>query len=430
MSRITSLSLALLVLGASPCAADDPTRPQAQAHAASAPGQLEASKLPHFGISRRFPVGGDGGWDYLVFDGSSNRLFVSRSTHVMVLDPDSGKVIGDIPGTEGVHGVALALDLKRGFTSNGRSSTVSIFDLATLGVSSKVKTTGENPDAILYEPVTKRVFTFNGRGRNATVIDAAAGTVVGTVPLGGKPETACLGRQRKGLRQHRGQERGRGHRPEDADRRDPLAPAGMRRADRPGDRRETAAALRRMPQPAAVRPEQRGRERRLEGPDGRGQRCRLLRGRDRAGLRLERRRDPGGHPGDVTRQLRGRADRLDREGGSDPRSRSEDASDLPFERPVRAAAVAHGRPSEPPTGHDPGFLRDPRRRPGTLTGSGVKSCISGTHALPANSLVSVWTLTRSPSLMKSGTRISRPVSSVAGLVAPPLEVSPRKPGSV
>jgi DNA-binding beta-propeller fold protein YncE len=109
----------------------------------------------------------------------------------MVVDPDTGKVLGDIPGTEGVHGIALAPEFNRGFTSNGRSSSVSIFDLATLKVLSQVKTTGDNPDAILYEPFTKRVFTFNGRGKNATAIEAESGAVSGTIPLEGKPEFAA-----------------------------------------------------------------------------------------------------------------------------------------------------------------------------------------------------------------------------------------------
>ena len=137
-----------------------------------------------------FPVGGDGGWDYLTVDAASRRVFISRGTHVMVVDADSGKVVGDIPGTEGVHGIALAPDLKKGFTSNGRSNTVTVFDLPSLAVAATIKVTGENPDAILYEPVSKRVFTFNGRGKNVTAIDAASGTVAGTLPVGGKPEFA------------------------------------------------------------------------------------------------------------------------------------------------------------------------------------------------------------------------------------------------
>ncbi len=145
---------------------------------------------PAYRVTRTFPVGGDGGWDYLTVDPAARRIYVSRATHVAVLDADSGKVVGDIPGTEGVHGIALAPALKKGFTSNGRAGTVTVFDLPSLAVSATWKTTGENPDAILYEPVSKRLFTFNGRGKNATVFDAATGTVAATIPIGGKPEFA------------------------------------------------------------------------------------------------------------------------------------------------------------------------------------------------------------------------------------------------
>src|SRR5262245_26344055 len=134
-------------------------------------------------------VGGEGGWDYLVAEAEPHRLFVSRSTHVMVIDLETGKVAGDIPDTAGVHGIALVHDLGRGFTSNGRANTATIFDLKTLATIDTVKT-GENPDAILYDPPTKRVFTFNGRSGDATAIDAATGTVAGTIALGGKPEFA------------------------------------------------------------------------------------------------------------------------------------------------------------------------------------------------------------------------------------------------
>jgi DNA-binding beta-propeller fold protein YncE len=138
----------------------------------------------------KIPVGGEGGWDYLTLDPAARRLYVSRGTRVVVLDVDSRKAVGEIPGTEGVHGIALAPGLNRGFTSNGRSSTVTIFDMGTLAVVGTVKVTGDNPDAILFDPASRRVFTFNGRGKNATGIDAAAGTVAGTVPLDGKPEFA------------------------------------------------------------------------------------------------------------------------------------------------------------------------------------------------------------------------------------------------
>jgi DNA-binding beta-propeller fold protein YncE len=139
-------------------------------------------------VIKSYKLGGDGGWDYLTVDPGSHHLFISRSTHVMVIDADSGKPIGDIPDTPGVHGIALANDLGRGFTSNGREGTVSIFDLKTLKPISKVQAVGDNPDAILFDPATRRVFTFNGRSHNSTAIDAASGNIVGKIELGGKPE--------------------------------------------------------------------------------------------------------------------------------------------------------------------------------------------------------------------------------------------------
>ncbi len=142
-------------------------------------------------VIKTVPVGGDGGWDYVYVDSDARRVYVSRGTHTMVLDADTYAVVGDIPDTQGVHGVAIASDLGRGFTSNGRSNDVTIFDLKTLKpIGSNVKTDG-NPDAILYDPVTKRVFTFNGRGKNATAINAADSTVLGNIDLRGKPEFAA-----------------------------------------------------------------------------------------------------------------------------------------------------------------------------------------------------------------------------------------------
>ncbi len=137
-----------------------------------------------------YKVGGDGGWDYLTTDSDARHIYISRGTHVMVVDADSGKIVGDIADTPGVHGIALAPELGRGFTSNGREGTVSIFDLKTLATNSKVKV-GDNPDAILYDPATKRVFTFNGHSHDSTAIDAATGKVLGTIKLDGKPEFAA-----------------------------------------------------------------------------------------------------------------------------------------------------------------------------------------------------------------------------------------------
>jgi len=145
---------------------------------------------PGLHVINTYKLGGEGGWDYLKADPESRRLFISRATHVIVIDMDSGKVVGDIPDTPGVHGIALANDLGRGFTSNGREGSVNIFDLKTLAPITKVKSVGENPDAILFDPATKRIFTFNGRSHDSTAIDAATGNIVGKIALDGKPEFA------------------------------------------------------------------------------------------------------------------------------------------------------------------------------------------------------------------------------------------------
>ena len=138
----------------------------------------------------RISLPGEGGWDYLSVDTAAHRLYVSRGTHIAVIDLDHDSIVGDIPNTNGVHGVAFVRDLNRGFTSNGRDTTVTIFDLKTLAQVSVIKVTGRNPDAIMYDPLSRRVFTFNGGGANATAIDPQTGTVVGTLDLGGKPEAA------------------------------------------------------------------------------------------------------------------------------------------------------------------------------------------------------------------------------------------------
>ncbi|MGA3091969.1 MAG: YncE family protein [Terriglobales bacterium] len=143
-------------------------------------------------VVKTWKPGGDGGWDYLTADSDGHRLFIARGTRVMVIDTESGKQVGEIPDTTGVHGVALDAEIGRGFTSNGREDTVSVFDLKTLAVEKKIKV-GSGPDAILYDPFSKRVFTFNGKGSEmtSTAIDAAKGEVVGKVELGGKPEFAA-----------------------------------------------------------------------------------------------------------------------------------------------------------------------------------------------------------------------------------------------
>ncbi len=151
-----------------------------------ATGAMAAATGYH--ILKEIKVGGDGGWDYLTMDSAARRLYVSHATHTVVIDVDAGKVVGDIPNTDGVHGIAIAADLNRGFTSNGRANTVTIFDLKTLKPIGAPVKTGDNPDSIRFEPVSSRVLTFNGKSNNSTVIDAKTGNVVGTIPMGGKPE--------------------------------------------------------------------------------------------------------------------------------------------------------------------------------------------------------------------------------------------------
>ena len=141
-------------------------------------------------VQQRWKVGGAGGWDYLTLDAAGKRLFVSRATRVDVISTDSGKVIGTIPNTLGVHGIALAEDSKRGYTSNGKANSVTMFDSESLAVIREVKIAAQNPDAILYEPVGKHVFTFNGKSKDVSVLDAASLEVVATLAVPDKPEFA------------------------------------------------------------------------------------------------------------------------------------------------------------------------------------------------------------------------------------------------
>lgn len=139
-------------------------------------------------VARTVPLGGVDAWDYLTVDTAANRLYISRSTHVMAVDLSRDTVVGDLPNTPGVHGIAIAGDLGRGYTSNGGDASVTAFDLHTLAPRGRYGPTGANADAIGYDPASHRLFTFNGRGQNMTALDARTGKVVGTLPLGGKPE--------------------------------------------------------------------------------------------------------------------------------------------------------------------------------------------------------------------------------------------------
>jgi len=149
-----------------------------------------APSLGGYSVTKKIPIAGQGSFDYLTVDEAGRRLYVSHGTQVEVLDVDSGAVVGNIPNTLGVHGIAIAAEFGRGFVSNGQSSTVTIFDLKTLKPISDVPT-GKKPDAIIYDPATKRVFAFNGGSDSATAIDAATGKIAGTVDLKGGPEFAA-----------------------------------------------------------------------------------------------------------------------------------------------------------------------------------------------------------------------------------------------
>lgn len=141
-------------------------------------------------VVRHIAIGGEGGWDYLTVDDTHGRLYVSHGTEVDVVDLATGKKVGVIEKLEGVHGIAIASDLERGFISNGRSGLVTVFELASLNKVAEWKATGDNPDAILYDQPSHRLFTFNGRGRNITVFDAKSGAVVDTIAVDAKPEFA------------------------------------------------------------------------------------------------------------------------------------------------------------------------------------------------------------------------------------------------
>jgi hypothetical protein len=155
-------------------------------------GRVYAAPQGGYHVIRKMAVGGDGGWDYLTVDPDAKRIYLSRGTHVMVLDEEKGEVVGDIPDTKGVHGIALDKSSGKGYTSNGQANTVTVFDIASLKTSSTISVTGQNPDSILFDAANNRIWTFNGRTANATVIDASSGQVAGTVALAGKPETPVL----------------------------------------------------------------------------------------------------------------------------------------------------------------------------------------------------------------------------------------------
>ena len=158
--------------------------------AAFAACSLAAAQDTGYHLVKKVVLGGEGGWDYVNADPTTHRVFISRGSHIMVVDPE-GTVVGDIPNLRGTHGAALVPELNRGFSSNGQSNSVTIFDLKTLQVIKEVPLpSAQGPDGYLYDPASKRIFVFNARSQDATGIDAKTGEIAGMVPLEGKPEAA------------------------------------------------------------------------------------------------------------------------------------------------------------------------------------------------------------------------------------------------
>jgi DNA-binding beta-propeller fold protein YncE len=152
---------------------------------------VAAAVAPPYAVVQRYAVGQPGGWDYLTYSADGHRLYVSRFDRVLVIDANSGKIEATIPGTDGVHGVALVPKLGRGYTSNGRADTLTEFDLATFKVLRTIPVEGHNPDALIYDPASGHLFAFDGRSNEASVVDPAAGKLVAKIPLSGKPEFAA-----------------------------------------------------------------------------------------------------------------------------------------------------------------------------------------------------------------------------------------------
>ncbi len=138
-------------------------------------------------LLKSYPLDEDGGWDYLFFDKGSHRVFISCATHVDVFDVKAEKVVGEIDHTEGVHGIALAPEFNHGYTSNGKTNTVLMFNMTTLDTLKRIRV-GQKPDAIIYEPFTKTIMVCNGESKSVSLLDAEVGNVLATIPLGGAPE--------------------------------------------------------------------------------------------------------------------------------------------------------------------------------------------------------------------------------------------------
>jgi DNA-binding beta-propeller fold protein YncE len=145
------------------------------------------AQSPAYHITHSYAVGGDGSWDYVVPDPPNHRVFVARQTRVMVIDENTGALLGEVTGINGAHGTAIAEGTGHGFATSGNDQSVVMFDLKTYKPLARIPA-AEDADAIVYDPASKRVFTLNGDAHSSTVIDSAAGTLIANIPLGGKPE--------------------------------------------------------------------------------------------------------------------------------------------------------------------------------------------------------------------------------------------------
>jgi len=155
---------------------------------------LGAPQDSGYRVLRTIPLGGEGGWDYVTVDSAARRVYIPRSTHILVVDADSGKLVGDIQGMNGLHGVAVAPEFNRGFVTGNKTEqegTIYIFDLKTMMLTSSIKSNSIDTDSLLYDPSTKRVYVNNGDGMNLTVVDAATAKVVGSMPFNANPEAAA-----------------------------------------------------------------------------------------------------------------------------------------------------------------------------------------------------------------------------------------------
>ena len=153
---------------------------------------------PGYHLLNSYPLGGEGGWDYLTADSANRRLYISRGNRAIVVDLDTFKVLGEVPAGQGVHGIAVAPEVNKGYISNGRDNTVTVFDLKTLKPVGTPIATGQNPDAIVYNDVTKQILTMNGRSGDVTVINTKDDTVAGTVKIGDKAKLEFAANDKEG----------------------------------------------------------------------------------------------------------------------------------------------------------------------------------------------------------------------------------------